>query len=279
MSKKTASENLSQEFAALPLAFEAAPLSESAPTVILARMVHGLSPSLWQKATENLPLGEWHVIPIAHEEAFGASQKTAATRYLPVSPFREARGILATSAFLDVLQREIARLARMGGSLSVISAAIANREEVTAALGAETIARLDASLAQTLLDDMDICDGLGLIREGVFICSLPGLGQLAARRFAENCSQAFTEAARPYLPKGGLSAGKICGCAFGIVNIMQGDACKAGDLVKRARDTLEVALTKEGMRIHQETAYTPLTGPTLVHSSEKRFLFFGGDPK
>lgn len=197
---------------------------------------------------------------------------------LPVSPFREVAGALTRSMFANLLQRELLRLARNGGSMSIVAATLFGRKDVLAALGSRTADRLDALLGSTLLSRLDMCDALGLPRKGLFMCSLPGVGQLAARHFAENAQKAFAVAARPFFPAGGLSAGTGGSCAIGIVNIMQGDSCTVAELFKRARASLDAALRKEGGHIHQESALAPFEGTTLVHSSEKRFLFFGGDP-
>ena len=263
----------------MPQALEGASLSEKGNAVILARLVQGLSCESWEAARADLPLGSWHALPVpagaAQEED---SLQDASSRLLPISPFREVPGALTPRTFISLLQRELARLSRNGGSLSLISASLSNRRDVVIALGEGTANRLEATLGSTLLGQMDCCDALGLVRKGVFICSLPGLGQLAARRFAENAQKAFTEAAKPFYPGGGIRAGKGDDCALGIVNILQGEACAPADLIRRARATLDVALRKATGHIHQEAAMAPFEGTTLVHSSEKRFLFFGGDP-
>ncbi len=43
--------------------------------------------------------------------------------------------------------------------------------------------------------------------------------------------------------------------------------------------TLEAALAQDEGYIHQEISGNARQGSTLVHSGEKRFLFFGGDSK
>lgn len=146
------------------------------------------------------------------------------------------------------------------------------------ALGEGTAAKLESILGLTLLSLLDDCDSLGILRQGQFICSLPGIGQLAARNFAEKCRDAFEDAARPFFPTGGISAGQSAGCSIGIVNILQGENATAAVLLKRVKAALELALSRDVGHIYQETALTPLENTTLVQSSEKRFLFFGGDP-
>lgn len=277
MSKNTGSENLAWELAALPRALEAVNFAKSSNAVILARLVRGLSSENWQKACEGKPLSQWHALPVPAESENDEELEelqSASISGLPVSPFREVAGALTRSMFISLLQRELLRLSRTGGSLSIISASVADRRQLVEKLGESAVCSLDAMLGRTLLSRMDACDALGLIRKGNFLCSLPGLGQLAARRFAETAQTAFKDASQTIM---GDQESAIC--ALGIVNILQGESCTPADLLKRARATLEVAQRKQSGYIHQEAATAPFEGTTLVHSSEKRFLFFGGDPK
>lgn len=279
MSKNTGSEKLAEELAAMPQALDGLDLSSTGSAVILARVVKGLSREKWEAACGNSSLKNWHALPLPEDmENEEENLQAESCSLLQVTPFRDVDGALTRYTFLKLLQRELARLNRNGGTLSLISASLADRSGVVAALGEGTAKRLEATLGSLMLSKMDSCDALGLARRGVFICSLPGIGQLGARRFAESTQEAFAQATQPFYPAGGISAGKSRGCALGIVNILQGEACSPTELVRRARATLDVALRKASGYIHQESANTPLEGTTLVHSSEKRFLFFGGDP-
>lgn len=277
MSKNTGSENLAWELAALPRALESVNFAKSSQAVILARLVRGLSCESWQKASEGEPLSQWHALPVPAEAENDEELEELQSAYksgLPVSPFREVEGALTRSMFISLLQRELLRLSRTGGSLSLISASVVDRRALVEKLGESAVCRLDALLGRTLLSRLDACDALGLIRKGNFVCSLPGLGQLAARNFAETAQAAFQDTGRSMLGEENNLT-----CAFGVVNILQGESCSPTDLLKRARATLEVAQRKQSGHIHQEAAIAPFEGTTLVHSSEKRFLFFGGDPK
>lgn len=277
MSKNTSSENLAWELAALPRALESVKLAKTSQAVILARLVRGLSTESWQKACEGEPLSQWHALEVPAESENDEELEELQSAYkngLPVSPFREVEGALTRSMFISLLQRELLRLSRTGGSLSLISASVVDRRSLVQKLGESSTCRLEALLGRTLLSRMDACDALGLIRKGNFVCSLPGLGQLAARNFAETAQAAFQDTGRTM-----FGEQENLTCAFGIVNILQGESCSPADLLKRARATLEVAQRKQSGHIHQEAAIAPFEGTTLVHSSEKRFLFFGGDPK
>lgn len=266
--------------ASLPDAIAATNPSCPGKGVILARLVAGLTQEAWEEITREESFRQWLAFPVSlPPDGSQEGESLQVESPLPVTPFREVRGALTKTMFTNLLKRELLRLSRNNGSLSLVAATIANRRQVTAALGEAACAKLDALLGETLLDKLDSCDALGLTRKGVFVCSLPGLGQLAARHFAESSREAFEEASRPYFPAGGLGAGQSCSCAIGIVNIMHGEACQASDLLKRARTALDAALLKPGGNIHQEAPLAPFEGTTLVHSSEKRFLFFGGDPE
>lgn len=278
MSKNTGPEILAKEIEAMPKALDAARGQDENQTVILARMVSGLSEEGWREAKRNYELDQWHAFSVAGAPQEGMEEVPAAAgTYLSISPFREVPGALTRGVFTKVLRREIMRLTRNGGSCSLVSAALADRQRLSVALGESTVKRLEGMLGSILLSQMEACDTLGIMRPGQFICALPGFGQLAARHFAEKGQLAFMESARPFFPTGGVSAGQCAECAIGIVNILQGECGRAEDLLNRARTTLEIALGRNEGHIHQETTGSPLENTTLVQSSEKRFLFFGGD--
>ena len=171
-------------------------------------------------------------------------------------------GALSAELFAAQLSRELLRLARNGGGLSLILAALSERRRLCVALGDGTVKRLERLLAETLRDNLDACDSLGDIAPGRYALLLPGMGQLKAR---------------PLFPTGGISAGTGASCALGIVCVSQGAEGRALDLLSKADTALNTAIQQENGHIHQE-APTPLgERTTLVHSSEKRFLFFGGE--
>ncbi len=263
----------------MPQALQSAMDASSSHTVVLARIVRGMSSESWQEASAIYDLDQWQVFPVPLDGVQDVEALASPTGDAPaISPFREVRGALTRNMFLNLLKRELIRLARNGGCMSLVCAGIAERRRLSTALGEGTVARLEGIMGSILLSQLEGCDSLGMLRQGQFVCSLPGLGQLAARSFAEKAQKAFIGAASPFFPTGGISAGSGATCALGIVNIMQGDSGSARELLNRAKTVLEVALSKEEGHIHQETSIAPLENTTLVQSSEKRFLFFGGDP-
>ncbi len=281
MNKKSERDQLLQELTVMPEVAGELEFSGEKEAVVLARVLKGVSCDSWARASKNSSLKNWHALPANLPDTNDGDRDLLASQpeTFPVSPFREVAGALTRSMFLELLRRELLRLSRNGGNLSIVAATLANRAETEKNLGTEIVNKLDGLLGNTLLSRLDGCDGLGLTRAGVFACSLPGLGQLAARNFAEKASKAFMRAAEPFFDKNINTPAIDHGCAIGIVNIMQGENTTAENLLSRARSALETAMRKAGPQIHQESAFTPFEGTTLVHSSEKRFLFFGGDPQ
>lgn len=276
MSKNTELEQLTNEIAVLPQVLLAAHESDDSQAVILARFIKGISNEKWKIASNEYLLDHWHVYPVAEgeDELVSEGDDTIA-----VSPFRDVKTALSKGMFTRQLQRELIRLNRNGGSLSLISASLAKRDSLATALGEGTVKRLETLLGVILMDHLEDCDTMGILRRRQYICSLPGLGQLATRNFAEKVQRKFEDEARPYFPTGGINAGKTISCAIGIITIPQGEGGTAKDLIKRAKSALELAFNKSGKMIYQQTSSLPLENPTLVQSSEKRFLFFGGDNK
>lgn len=277
MSKNIAPEDLSAEMAAIPGLLKNVGRHEAGAPVIVARVARGLSCESWREVFREGGLENWHAWPVSSEVTESHDLEGPPGYALPVTPFREVAGALTSGMFASLLKRELLRMGRNGGCLSLVTAALSGKGRVGVALGEGAVARLEAMLGSILLSQLEACDALGLLRSGQYICSLPGLGQLGARGFAEKAQQCFVDTARPYFPSGGISAGQGAGCAIGIVNILQGEGGEPAELIKRAKMSLEVALSKEEGHIHQESALSPLEGATLVHSSEKRFLFFGGN--
>lgn len=243
--------------------------------VFLAKMIQGVSCEDWRAKHAGDKSDGWSAFPAP--DAGDAEELAYGDGTLPVSPFREVRGALTSGMFGKLLNRELARLTRNGGCLSLISAGVADEKRLFTALGNGTVKRLETLLGVTLLERLDPCDSLGVLRKGQYVVSFPGMGQLAARSLAEKIQASFEEAARPYFPAGGINAGAGAVCAIGIINIPQGEGGEVPDLIKRAKTALELALTRQKSHIHQESPLASFENTTLVQSNEKRFLFFGGD--
>lgn len=248
--------------------------------MLVVRLVRGLSRQRWQEFCRAFPLSQWCALPVpgAAPEGRVADLRSDVQPPLPPDMPPDALiGALSAELFAAQLSRELLRLARNGGGLSLICTTLSERRRLCVALGDGTVKRLERLLAEILRDNLDACDSLGDMASGRYALLLPGMGQLKARRLAERLQHAFEEQARPLFPTGGISAGTGASCALGIVCVSQGAECRAPDLLGKAEAALNAALEQEHGHIHQETP-TPLgERTTLVHSSEKRFLFFGGE--
>lgn len=276
MSKNVIPENLAQQLTEIPRAMEQISVPNG-ETVIMARMIEGVTPEKIKQACSKNLLDGWQLFPLKNTSDEFAELDMGVKTSLPISPFREAQAILSPRMFGALLKRELLRVARSGSSLSLICAQLINRHTLCVELGETALSTLDALLVEVLVNKMEDCDSLGMIKSGQLLCCLPGFGQLASRAFSEAVQNEFMEQANKKIAKEELQKNIYIGCAFGIVNLIQGETCSVKTLLTRARLSIEFALHKDGTNIHQETTQTPLDNATLVHSSEKQFLFFGGE--
>ncbi len=250
--------------------------------LLVARVVRGFSHEGWQEFCRAYPLSQWYALPVPDEVVTGvrlADLRADPACAEPPVPGDVLLGALGSSMFAAQLERELLRLARAGGGLSLVATAVADRRRLATALGDGTVARLERLLGETLQGLLEACDSLGAGAPGRYVILLPGMGQLRTRRFIEAAQAAFAEAARPFFPTGGITAGNGAACALGVVHVSRERTPHAQELLRRAEAALEAALAQDEGYIHQETFGTARQGETLVHSGEKRFLFFGGDSK
>lgn len=163
--------------------------------------------------------------------------------------------------FLLKLERELARLKRNGGALSLLLTGLVPGKP--SANSNDT-----AMLAQALTRHLEICDSLCPLSPSRYALLLPGQGQLRARRLAEAIQAELGHEA-------GSGSGKP---SFAILNLLQGERADAGNLLSRAKLALERAFSVPG-QILQESSFAHGEKDTLVHSGEKQFLFFGAEKK
>lgn len=225
--------------------------------MLVARYVAHLSPSDWQEFCKTFPTSQWGALPVS---------TPIVGKFADMTPDTWGPQLLLTlsaEAFAVQIQRELARLARMGGELSLVGAM-----PIASGASDRQQQKLMTLLGDILQENLEICDSLGLTNLGHPALLMLGAGQFRARNLAESIQRDFAK-----------KASKICkgaGCALGIVGMSQGEKLEAQDLLDRLASSLEKA--------RKETGYIYQIGPdsldarsTLVHSSEKRFLFFGGD--
>lgn len=274
MNKNERLDKLAQELETLDTLLEQ-PTEGDGESVILSRLLKGVSRETWLLASHKHRLKDWHAIPaIGEDEVWEDSLVLNNGDIVPVTPFREIHGLITRSMFTEVLKRELKRLARNGGALSLLSVGLADKDILERSYGSAVIGHLEALLASVFLSFMDLCDSAGILRKGQFLCCLFGMGQLAARSLAEKAQTEFTKKISSTMPELRLVAEAPVECAVGIVNIAQGENGNIKTIINRSSYALEMAQGRSG-RIFQESAASPLENPTLVQSSEKQFLFFG----
>lgn len=277
MSKNAGLDKFASELAILPTILNDSLLDEN-HSMILTRIIKGVSSEKWRKACKKLNLSEWHAIPARGENSEWEEElELSQGKVIPVTPFREISGIITRSMFVSLLKRELKRITRTGGALSLISAVIINRDELAKNIGRENLNRIEALLASVLLSLLDSCDSIGFLRKGQFLCCLPGIGQLVSRNIAEQAQIKFVKELPSRLAKLAGNSGIGIECALGIVNILQGDNEEVKNLLKRASLALEMAIQRTPEHIYQESSAMQLENTTLVQSSEKQFLFFGSN--
>lgn len=225
--------------------------------MLVARYVCHLSPNDWKEFCKKFPNNNWGAVSLSNPllgQLADITPDTWGTKMLLA---------LTTEAFVTQIQRELARLARMGGELSLVGAMPVSKRASDAQQE-----KLMTLLGEVLLANLEICDSLGLTTQGYPAILMLGAGQFRARNLAESIQRQFAK-----------KASKICKdatCAVGIVGMCQGENLGAQDLLTRLATSLQEAMTDE-QHIRQMGPDSLDARSTLVQSSEKRFLFFGGE--
>ena len=176
--------------------------------------------------------------------------------------------MLTAEHFAHQISREILLLARTGGELSQLCAAVCGSD--AASDGSLIGATLAEALAESLRACQESCDSLGCTGPGRFALLLPGVGRLRARLLAEQVRQHFARRAATLLRR--AEDGPPRHCAVGVTYAAQGRRLSARTLIQQADAALHAAQTSpEGITLADD----PLERDSLVQAHEKRFLFFG----
>ena len=122
----------------------------------------------------------------------------------------------------------------------------------------------------------EACDSLGCTGQGRYALLLPGVSVLRARLMAEQLQKTFAVLAAEALAALKCKSGPAAVCALGIACVDQGGRPSPSALLQQAEKALTEALQKHGHICVAGGAALDKRA-TLVHSSEKRFLFFGGN--
>lgn len=238
--------------------------------VLVARLLPDFNLERWRHFCRDHAKGRWYVWPagpdtppdLAHMDACGGSPP--------------ADDALLAGLLLEQIRREMLRGARSGSELSLICAALPQRDVMAPQHGPNMTALMDAALAASLREHSEACDSLGHLACGSYALLLPGVGALRARLLSSAIQKTFLQQAM-------LRCGKPDtappACALGIACADSGAAITAEALLAKARSALQDALLQTQQQNSGRICLADSTSleerASLVHSSEKRFLFFG----
>lgn len=249
-------------------------------SLLLARLVKNLSKKDWQAFCRSYPHTQWYAIEVQPDmentlriadTAEGGSDAAMDSAMIVIA--------LQSEMFIAQLKKELLRLSRSGGSLCLISAGIVEKERFNNTLGLQAVRQMEKALYESMCGILESCDSLGAITPGKYIALLPGISQLKARRIAHQLQSTFSENANSVLSGEAPPASKARPiCAVGILNIVHDSRLRASKLFSQASEALEKALLMGAPCINQVFSNEVWDEATLVHSNEKRFLFFGGEP-
>lgn len=277
--------------------------SQSRGCALVFRRVDGLTPAQWQEFCRRYSLGQWGMLPLPASGSDNAiSPQLADTspdaqpltaQVLASSPSSAMLSSLLSQEILTrQLERELQRILRNGGELTLLCCALVGaRLEAAPGMGfCAAQARKERHLScvrcnagnalvyEALKKHMECCDSVGMLASGFLLAILPGYGLLRGRMLADNIRTHFRIKAKGLVlaRPGKVIPLSAANCAFGIVNARQSDHAEASGLIQRAVAALEKSWNEPDY-IYYDAGAPLAERATLVHSQEKRFLFFGGD--
>lgn len=236
------------------------------PTVLVARLLSGFSPDRWQSFCRDYAESRWCVLPVG-----SSFQQGPVAAVQPEIPTQMAN-VLINRLFMDQVHREILRFSRSGGDLSLVYADLPKRDELLDELGHAALDQLGAALAASLREHSEACDSISHVAEGRYALLLPGVSQLRARLLADQIQKTFTQ---QVAQRADALITDVPACALGIACINPGNGTSAQFLMNQAEDALKNALQQNRGHICLAGSTSLEERASLVHSSEKRFLFFG----
>lgn len=270
MSNNADFDALANELRALRQADGAASRSGT-ESVLVARLLPGFSVNRWREFLRRYPTGRWCALPagpgLLPDMGGGAGNAPDHLAHL-----------LMAEMFTVQMQRELLRLSRTGGDLALIEAGLYDRCNLEAKLGLQGVQALEAHLVECLRQCREECDTLGCTGPGRYALLLPGVGVLRARLMAEQIQKIFAVHAAEITAasgKGKHAARAVC--AIGIACADQGGRPTPESLLGKAAQAINEALAQKHGHISVAGGSALESRNTLVQSSEKRFLFFGGN--
>ena len=247
-------------------AHDAGTADDCGPALMLARVVPGLTPAVWQTFVRDHPeAAGWFALPVNATEhpnlsALGHGAKARAGASIDVGRLVcQETGLLLNDAFMERFARLALESRSSGNDLVLVLFELVDDDPDA-----------PVELARTLRALARGCDIPGRLGERRMGLVMPGTGALRARGFAERVMVAFVEN-RPAvfgktvadLP---LKAGLACFDAE--------SAPDAARLVEQAEAALELAKPGDAKTFRRGGEILD-ERKTQVQASEKQFLFFG----
>ncbi|MCR5563472.1 MAG: hypothetical protein K6F46_08935 [Desulfovibrio sp.] len=251
MSKNTDLDALAAELSSL-----GADTASGQNDLLVARVLRGISQRRWKEFCNAHAMNHWGAVPVSSLPVTRLADLGA-----DAGPPADLVYALMAEVFTRQLQRELTRLSRTGGELSLVCARpLADTEDEA------LLAKLERALADSMHARLDSCDSLAIDEHGHPMALLPGTGPMRVRHMAEQVQQDLSKAFRKISPK--------ATCAVGIVCTGQGDEITPVDLIGQVHAALaEAPRQKDRIRLLLTKSLDDRA--TMVHSDEKRFLFFG----
>ena len=224
--------------------------------LLIARVLHNMSPSRWKEFCSCYPASNWGAVPVSS---------------LPLAEFADREEsenfgdelVYAISAekFTAQVDRELVRLNRTGGEISLINAKVLSRTESARSK------ELRELMIELLRKHLEPCDSMATDQIGNPLIVLPGTGPVRSRHLAEQLQREYSKKMTQLDVSAFLT--------IGLVSIAQGEKIAAEDFVQKVLQALEKAVD-ERTHLYQIGPEALDERSSLVHSDEKRFLFFGG---
>lgn len=246
-----------------------APPSGTGPALLVLRRVHGMTPEKWRAFRQRYPNSRWGALPLndsAVTRALSGLMDKSSSDLCPDAcpPLHATDHVLArmlcSDLFLAQMERDLQRLQRSGGQLSLICMDLTDEARASARC-THIMVRLAGIVAQS----MEACDTLGALPERGIALMLPGYGPLRARSLAMRLRDRYLRESPPE-----------DACGFAVLSFAQTSRMTITDLLARIEPLLDQARLQPD-NVQCETVNTLRQPDTLVQSQEKRFLFFGGD--
>ncbi len=226
--------------------------------LLIARVLHNMSPTRWKEFCKAYPASKWGALPVSSLPLSKMADEEKDS-YLWGDELKYA---IMAEKFTEQVGRELVRMARVGGEMSIFCCDVMPVQKESTIYSA-----LGDLLVHSLRDLMEPCDSLATDKEGHPLVLLPGTGPIRSRHLCEKLQKKYAKESKKIHPDVFITMGVVC--------IAQGEKSSAEDLVSRVTHALLKA-RNEVSHVHQIGPETLDERSTLVHSDEKRFLFFGG---